>query len=205
MSIIGQKRHQAVRQLHRARQRQPRSAQRLAAGAARALGLGQDDAAADHRRAGIADCGLCALSTTKTSPASNARDRNVGFVFQHYALFRHMTVFENVAFGLRVRKQPKKLSHASGCASCCTSCGSKDWRSAIRRSSRAASGSGWHWPGRWPFGRRCCCSTSRSARSTPRCGRSCAWLRRLHEEIHVTSVFVTHDQEEAFEVADRWS
>ena len=51
---------------------------------------------------------------------------------------------------------------------------------------------------------RCCCSTSRSARSTPRCGKELRrWLRRLHDEMHVTSVFVTHDQEEALEVADR--
>ena len=51
---------------------------------------------------------------------------------------------------------------------------------------------------------RCCCSTSRSARSTPRCARELReWLRRLHEEIHVTTIFVTHDQEEAMEVAEQ--
>src|SRR5689334_13980161 len=49
------------------------------------------------------------LSQNEDLTQRNARDRNVGFVFQHYALFRHMSVFENVAFGMRVRKQPKKL------------------------------------------------------------------------------------------------
>ena len=76
-------------------------------------------------------------------------------------------------------------------------------RPATRRSCPVASGSGWRWPARSRSSRRCCCSTSRSARSTPRSARSCAtWLRRLHDEVHVTTVFVTHDQEEAMEVAD---
>ena len=77
-------------------------------------------------------------------------------------------------------------------------------RPAARPSCPAASGSGWPWPGPWPSSRRCCCSTSRSAPWTPRSARSCAtWLRRLHDEVHVTTVFVTHDQEEALEVADQ--
>ena len=56
----------------------------------------------------------------------SARDRAVGFVFQHYALFRHMSVFENVAFGLRVREEAKSKS-TSASTSCCTWCGSKAW------------------------------------------------------------------------------
>ena len=81
-----------------------------------------------------------------------------------------------------------------------------DWigRSLTRRSSPAASASASRWRARSRSSPRCCCSTSRSARSTPRCARSCGdWLRRLHDELHITSVFVTHDQEEALELADR--
>ena len=132
----------------------------------------------------------------------------MGFVFQHYALFRHMTVFENIAFGLRVR--PRKLRP--------TQCRIRDRVRELlrliqlgkpggplsRTSFPAASGSGWRWRARWPSSPRCCCWTSRSARWTPRCARGCgSWLRRLHDEMHVTSLFVTHDQEEALEVADR--
>ncbi len=76
--------------------------------------------------------------------------------------------------------------------------------SATRPSSPAASGSAWRSPARSPSSRRCCSSTSRSARSTPASARSSApWLRRLHDDVHVTTVLVTHDQEEAMEVADR--
>ena len=76
--------------------------------------------------------------------------------------------------------------------------------SATRPSSRAASGSGWRWRARSRSSRGCCCSTSPSARSTPAFARSCAqWLRHLHDDVHVTTVLVTHDQEEAMEVADR--
>ncbi len=100
------------------------------------------------------------------------RVRNIGFVFQHYALFRQMTVFENVAFGLRVRRAPGTgLTPAS--ASCCTLCGSMDSRDAIRRSFPEDNGSGLRSPGPWRSSRACCCSTSRSALSTPRCGRNC--------------------------------
>ena len=74
---------------------------------------------------------------------------------------------------------------------------------AARRSSPAASGSGWRWRGRWPWSRPCCCSTSRSARSTPRSARSCATgCAGSTTRCAVTTVFVTHDQEEALEVAD---
>ena len=102
-----QERHQALRQLRGARRRQPRRARRRAAGAARAR------PARARRRCCASSPGWrsptrapCS-TTTRTSRDRSARDRNVGFVFQHYALFRHMTVFENVAFGLRVRKRPK--------------------------------------------------------------------------------------------------
>ena len=133
----------------------------------------------------------------------NARDRNVGFVFQHYALFRHMSVFENVAFGLRVRKVPKtevnkrveeliNLVRLSGMAGRLPSqlSGGQRQRVALARALAIR-------PQVLlldePFG-----ALDAKVRQELR-----QWLRRLHDEIGMTSVFVTHDQEEAFEVADR--
>jgi sulfate transport system ATP-binding protein len=137
--------------------------------------------------------------TTDHSP----RDRNIGFVFQHYALFRHMTVFENIAFGLRVRKWKNaavtarvnellRLIQLEGLGSQVPSqlSGGQRQRVALARALAAQ-------PKVLlldePFG-----ALDAKVRQELR-----QWLRRLHDEIHITSVFVTHDQEEAFEVADR--
>ena len=93
---------------------------------------------------------------------------------------------------------------AAGSTSCSTWSSSRATPSATRRSSPAASGSAWPWPGRWRPGPRCCCWTSRSAPSTRKVRDELrTWLRRLHDEVHVTSLFVTHDQQEAFEVSDQ--
>jgi sulfate transport system ATP-binding protein len=133
----------------------------------------------------------------------SARDRNVGFVFQHYALFRHMTVFENVAFGLRVRKTPDaRVRQRVG-----------ELLHLIR-----LDGYEGRLPSELSGGQRQRVALARALAAEPRVllldepfGSLDAkvrqelrqWLRRLHDELHVTSVFVTHDQEEAFEVADR--
>ena len=134
---------------------------------------------------------------------ARVRDRNVGFVFQHYALFRHMSVFENIAFGLRVRHWPKarvkervhellRLIQLEGLERSLSSqlSGGQRQRVALARALAVQ-------PKVLlldePFG-----ALDAKVRQELR-----QWLRRLHEEIHVTSVFVTHDQEEAFEVADR--
>src|SRR5436309_10993939 len=135
--------------------------------------------------------------------ARSARDRNVGFVFQHYALFRHMPVFENVAFGLRVRKWPEakvrgrvhellhliRLDELGGRYPSELSGGQRQ-RVALARALAPA-------PKILlldePFG-----ALDAQVRQELR-----AALRRLHDELHVTSIFVTHDQEEAFEVADQ--
>ena len=143
------------------------------------------------------------------SEATNVsvRERRVGFVFQHYALFRHMTVFENVAFGLRVRpraSRPSKdqirdrvhellrLVQLDSMANRLPSqlSGGQRQRVALARALAVE-------PGVLlldePFG-----ALDAKVRAELR-----RWLRRLHEELHITSVFVTHDQEEALELADR--
>jgi sulfate transport system ATP-binding protein len=133
----------------------------------------------------------------------SARERNIGFVFQHYALFRHMTVFENVAFGLRVRRWPDErvrervgeLLHLVRLEEYAdrypnTLSGGQKQRIALVRALAPE-------PRVMlldePFG-----ALDAKVRSELR-----VWLRRFHDEFHVTSLFVTHDQEEAFEVADK--
>jgi len=130
-------------------------------------------------------------------------ERNVGFVFQHYALFRHLSVFENVAFGLRVRGAPRARV-----------------RERVRELIRLVQLEGFErsLPAQLSGGQRQRVALARALAAEPKVllldepfGALDArvrqelreWLRRLHDEIHVTSVFVTHDQEEAFEVADR--
>ncbi len=134
-------------------------------------------------------------------------DRRVGFVFQHYALFRHMTVFENVAFGLRVR--PRKFRPSSIRIKAKV-------RSLLRLVQLDAMSD--RYPHQLSGGQRQRVALARALAVEPRVllldepfGALDAkvrmelrqWLRRLHHEIHFTSVFVTHDQDEALEVADR--
>ena len=137
----------------------------------------------------------------------HVRDRQVGFVFQHYALFRHMTVFENVAFGLRVKPRGQRPSEAK-----------------IRQKVHELLGLvqlDWladRFPAQLSGGQRQRIALARALAVEPKVllldepfGALDAkvrkelrrWLRRLHDELHVTSIFVTHDQEEALEVADR--
>lgn len=132
-----------------------------------------------------------------------ARERNIGFVFQHYALFRHMSVFENVAFGLRVRRWPQAKV--------------QERVFELLRLIRL-EGMEKRFPSQLSGGQRQRVALARALAAEPRVllldepfGALDArvrqelreWLRRLHEEIHVTSIFVTHDQEEAFAVADQ--
>jgi sulfate transport system ATP-binding protein len=136
-----------------------------------------------------------------------AAQRRVGFVFQHYALFRHMTIFENVAFGMRVL--PRKARPAKA---------EIDRRVNELLGLVQLEGLGRRFPSQLSGGQRQRAALARALAVEPkvllldepfgaldakvRQGLR-AWLRRLHDEIHVTSILVTHDQEEALEVADR--
>ncbi|MEJ7929999.1 sulfate ABC transporter ATP-binding protein [Ramlibacter sp. AN1015] len=153
-----------------------------------------------------ADAGSIFFSGEDTTDV-HVRERNVGFVFQHYALFRHMTVFENVAFGLRVRPRSQRPSEAQIKAKVHELLGlvQLDWLAD-------------RFPAQLSGGQRQRIALARALAVEPRVllldepfGALDAkvrkelrrWLRRLHDELHVTSIFVTHDQEEALEVADR--
>lgn len=137
----------------------------------------------------------------------HARDRKVGFVFQHYALFRHMSVFENVAFGLRVRPRQLRPSNAEIITRVMALLKLVQLEALAHRNPSQLSG-----------GQRQRVALARALAVEPQVllldepfGALDAkvrkdlrgWLRRLHDEINMTSVFVTHDQEEAMEVADR--
>jgi sulfate transport system ATP-binding protein len=150
----------------------------------------------------VADSGSVMLQGEDITEWS-ARERNVGFVFQHYALFRHMTVAENVGYGLRVRGASKPRI-----------------RERVEELLRLVRLEGLQerYPGQLSGGQRQRVALARALAAQPRVllldepfGALDAkvrqglrqWLRKLHEEIHVTSIFVTHDQEEAMELADR--
>jgi sulfate transport system ATP-binding protein len=148
-----------------------------------------------------ADTGDVVLSG-RDATALTPQKRNVGFVFQHYAAFKHMTVRENVAFGLTVRRRPKteireRVDQLLGLVQ--------------------LEGFGHRYPAQLSGGQRQRMALARALAPEPQVllldepfgaldARVRAelrdWLRRLHDEVHVTTVFVTHDQDEAMDVAD---
>src|SRR5271154_4842695 len=98
--------------------------------------------------------------------------RDIGFVFQHYAAFKHMTVRDNVAFGLKIRRRPK-AEVAEKVDNLLKIVGLSGFQAATPTNSPAASASAWRWRVRWRWTRKCCCSTNHSVRWTPRSVRIC--------------------------------
>ncbi|MDD2869248.1 sulfate ABC transporter ATP-binding protein [Neomegalonema sp.] len=147
------------------------------------------------------------LFNGEDSSNAHVRERNVGFVFQHYALFRHMTVFENVAFGLRVKPRRERLSDS-------------EIRAKVTRLLELVhlDWLGHRYPAQLSGGQRQRIALARALAVEPRVllldepfGALDAkvrkdlrrWLRDLHHQLGLTSIFVTHDQEEALELADQ--
>jgi sulfate/thiosulfate transport system ATP-binding protein len=143
------------------------------------------------------------LLTGEDATDRSVQERNIGFVFQHYALFKHMTVRQNVAFGLTIRKAPKAKT---------------EQRVETLLDLVQLAGLGDRYPSQLSGGQRQRVALARALAVEPKVllldepfGALDAkvrkdlrvWLRRLHDEVHVTTVFVTHDQEEAMEVSDK--
>jgi sulfate transport system ATP-binding protein len=147
------------------------------------------------------------LFAGEDTTSQHVRERRVGFVFQHYALFRHMTIFDNVAFGLQVRPRRSRAAKS-------------EIRDKVMELLKLVQ-LDWladRYPHQLSGGQRQRVALARALAVEPRVllldepfGALDAkvrkelrrWLRRLHDDMHITSLFVTHDQEEALEVADR--
>jgi sulfate/thiosulfate transport system ATP-binding protein len=143
------------------------------------------------------------LISGEDNTQTRVQDRNVGFVFQHYAAFKHMTVFDNIAFGLKIRGE-----------------GAGTIRERVRRLIELVHLQGFErrFPNQLSGGQRQRMALARALAVEPRVllldepfGALDAkvrqelrtWLRRLHDDVHVTTIFVTHDQEEAMDVAEQ--
>lgn len=142
------------------------------------------------------------ILTGRDATYESVQDRNIGFVFQHYALFKHLTVRKNIAFGMEIRKNSKAKVKAKV----------EELLSLVQ-----LSGLGDRYPSQLSGGQRQRVALARALAVEPNVllldepfgaldakvrKDLRAWLRRLHDEVHVTTVFVTHDQEEAMEVSD---
>ncbi|HEY6395439.1 MAG TPA: sulfate ABC transporter ATP-binding protein [Candidatus Binataceae bacterium] len=154
----------------------------------------------------VPDCGTVLFKGEDLSTRS-ASQRGVGFVFQHYALFRHLSVLENVAFGLRVRPRSTRPEETEIRRRV------HELLTMVQLESMAS-----RYPSELSGGQRQRVALARALAVEPRVmlldepfgaldakvrAELRRWLRRLHDETHLTSIFVTHDQEEALELADR--
>lgn len=150
----------------------------------------------------VAEAGSITIGGDEAA-ARHPLERGVGFVFQHYALFRHMSVFENIAFPLRIRKTSKRMIQNKV----------NELLKLVQLENLAQ-----RYPAQLSGGQRQRVALARALASQPRVllldepfGALDAvvrrelrrWLRQLHEEMNITTIFVTHDQEEAFDLADR--
>jgi sulfate transport system ATP-binding protein len=141
--------------------------------------------------------------TGENATYKSVQERNIGFVFQHYALFKHLTVRENIAFPLEIRKIPKTK---------------RQQRVEELLQLVQLGGFGDRYPSQLSGGQRQRVALARALAAQPRIllldepfgaldaqvrKELRSWLRQLHQEVHVTTVFVTHDQEEAMEVSDQ--
>ena len=198
-----QRRQQVLRRLRRAARHRPGHRQRRADRPARARAAAASRPCCGSSRASSSATPAPWRSRGSTPPACRRRSATSGFVFQHYAAFRHLSVAGNVGFGLKIRKRPKKVDRRPG-----------------RRAARAGPPVPVRRPAALPALRRSAAADGAGPGAGHRAHRAAAdepfgaldakvrkelrdWLRRLHDEVHVTTVFVTHDQEEALEVADR--
>ena len=132
------------------------------------------------------------------------RDRDIAMVFQNYALYPHMSVFDNMAFGLMLRKFDKaeikppraRTPRASSTSASCST--------ASPRRSRAGSGSAWPWAAPSSATPRCSCSTSRLSNLDAKLRvQMRTEIKKVHQTVRTTTVYVTHDQVEAMTLADR--
>ena len=197
------RRPQALRRLRRPRRRHARHPRGLAHRAARAERVGQVDAAARRSPGSSSSTAGAIVIGGADVTGSPPQKRGIGFVFQHYAAFKHMTVRDNVAFGLTIRKRPKaEIARKVD-----------DLLEIV-----GLDGFQHRYPAQLSGGQRQRMALARALAVDPEVllldepfGALDAkvradlrqWLRRLHDEVHVTTVLVTHDQEEALDVADR--
>ena len=179
----------AVRRVHRA---------------GRPVRLRQVHAAAHHRRAGGRRTAARIEIGGKVVNYVRPRDRDIAMVFQNYALYPYMNVFENIAFGLRARKTPQAEIDDAGRSAPPTCSASPSCSSACRASSPAASASASPSAAPSCAMRACSCSTSRLSNLDAQLRDEMrSEIKRLHQELGTTMIYVTHDQIEAMTLADR--
>ena len=130
--------------------------------------------------------------------------RDIGVVFQSYALFPHMTVSQNVAFGLEMRNMGRSRNCVLGCRRAVAGRGSANWRAGTRTSSAAASSSALRSPALWRYGLACLLLDEPLSNLDAKLRDDMREeIRRIQREVGITAIFVTHDQSEAFALADR--